>query len=110
MRSVREIPVLQNIPVIVRGALNVPVENGHVADDYRLKKALPTITFLAGRGARVVLMSHIGEQGTETLAPVVDALRHFIPQIRLCPVTTGEEARAAARAPPPRGALLVGKI
>ena len=67
MRSVRDIKVFENIPILVRAALNVPVENGKVANDYRLRRALPTVRFLAERGARVVLIGHIGEKGTETL-------------------------------------------
>lgn len=110
MKSVREIPKLENVPVLVRAALNVPVEGGTVADDYRLKKALPTITYLAEHGAKVILISHIGQQGTETLAPVVEALRRFIPRITFCEETIGEKARAAVRALPPGGILVLENL
>jgi len=78
MRTIRDIPLFEHIPIVVRAALNVPIENGTVVDDYRLRRALPTIQFLAERGARVVLISHIGEQGTETLAPVAKALGKLV--------------------------------
>jgi phosphoglycerate kinase len=97
MRSVRKIPRLKNIPVLVRAALNVPVEKGVVVNTFRLRQALPTIEFLRKRGARVILVGHIGDQGTETLEPVYQALTHLVPGIRFCPVSVGKEAREAVR-------------
>lgn len=106
MLSVRDIRILQNIPVLVRAALNVPVENGKVVNDYRLRRALPTIRYLAQRGARVVLIGHLGQKGTETLRPVADALDTLIPGISFFGETVGERARAAVRDLAP-GAILV---
>ncbi len=97
MRSVRDIPVLENIPVLVRVAMNVPLEAGRVANDYRLRRAIPTIRFLAARGARVILISHIGEAGTETLAPVAQALGKLIPNVSFFGETIGPRARDAVR-------------
>lgn len=97
MRSVRAIPVLESIPILVRAALNVPLENGMVINDYRLRRALPTITYLAQRGARVVLIGHIGEQGTETLEPVARALAKLTRGVSFCSETIGTKARAAVR-------------
>jgi phosphoglycerate kinase len=106
MRTVRDIPLLANIPVLVRTSLNVPLQNGKVVDTYRLRRALPTIRFLTERGARVVLISHIGEMGTETLAPVADALAKLIPHVSFFPETIGPRARDAVRTLPP-GHILV---
>jgi phosphoglycerate kinase len=97
MRTLRDITVFQNIPILVRAALNVPIANGKVANDYRLRRAAPTIRFLAERGARVVLISHIGEQGTETLAPVAEALGNMLPNVSFFGETIGERARGAVR-------------
>lgn len=110
MRSVRDMPAYTGVPVLVRAALNVPLESGRVANDYRLKKALPTIRFLAERGAKVVLISHIGEAGTETLAPVAEALGRLLPRVSFCPETIGEKARAAVRALPPGGVLVMENL
>ena len=97
MRSVRNIPFFENIPILVRAAMNVPIQNGEVANDYRLQRALPTIRFLAERGARVILISHIGEKGTETLAPVARALGNIIPNVSFFPETIGINVRSAIR-------------
>ncbi|MBU6214311.1 phosphoglycerate kinase [Patescibacteria group bacterium] len=106
MRTVRDIPVYENIPVLVRAALNVPVASHTVVNDYRLRRALPTIQYLTQRGARVILISHIGEQGTETLEPVARALGRLIPYVSFCPDTLGPNARAAIRGLTP-GKILV---
>jgi len=97
MRSVRDITVTHNIPILVRGALNVPTERGAVANEYRLRRALPTLRFLSERGARIVLISHMGENGTETLAQVAAALAKLISNVSFCPETIGPVARAAIR-------------
>lgn len=110
MKTVRDIPVLTNIPVLVRTAMNVPLENGIVANDYRLRRSLPTIHYLVERGARVILVSHIGEEGTETLAPVADALMRLLPNVSFCPDTIGESARAAVRALAPGQVLVLENL
>jgi phosphoglycerate kinase len=110
MRSVRDIPILENVPVFVRASLNVPIEGGKVANTYRLKHALPTIEFLQKEGARVIVGSHIGEAGTETLEPVYEALKPMLRGVEFCNVSTGPSARAAARAVPPGGVLILENL
>ena len=97
MRSIRDIRLFENIPILVRAALNVPIEGGKVANDYRLRRALPTIRFLVERGAKVVLISHLGEQGTETLSPVALALGKLLPSVSFFPETIGKRVRGAIR-------------
>ncbi|MFA6414431.1 MAG: phosphoglycerate kinase [Candidatus Paceibacterota bacterium] len=110
MRTIRDIRVFANIPILVRAALNVPIENGEVANDYRLRRAVPTIRFLAERGAKVILISHSGEKGTETLEPIAEALKTFIPNVSFCPETIGEGARAAIRALAPGHVLVLENL
>ena len=81
---------LEGTYVLVRSPLNVPVEGGKVANAFRLKQALQTIEFLREKKARVILISHIGREAHETLAPVFEALREYIP-LSFCPQVTGEQ-------------------
>lgn len=65
--------------VLVRGDLNVPVKNGQVTDSTRLDRLVPTLTELADKGAKVVIMSHFGrpkgqKNPEHSLKPVVPAL------------------------------------
>ncbi len=110
MRTVRSIKKLEGIPVLVRAALNVPIVSGKVSGDFRLRRALPTIEYLRERHARVVLIGHIGDQGTESLEPVYESLRKVIPGLQFCGVNTGPVARAAVRALPPGGVLLLENL
>ncbi|KND50041.1 MAG: phosphoglycerate kinase [Parcubacteria bacterium C7867-008] len=110
MRSVRDIPELTNIPVLVRAALNVPIADGKVANTFRLRSAIPTIEYLRSRHARVILIGHLGEKGTETLEPVCEAMKAFVPRLSFCPVSTGPEARAAVRAMNPGDVLMMENL
>lgn len=61
----KTLPTLDSIAVegktvLVRSDLNVPLENGEVADDFRIGASLPTIQALLDRGAKVVVCSHLG--------------------------------------------------
>lgn len=110
MRSVQEIPHFENIPILVRAALNVPIQDGAVSNAYRLRRALPTLQFLSKRHARVVVISHLGEKGTETLAPVVRELQKLLPRVSFCNDTIGAAAREAIRSMHPGDILVLENL
>ena len=86
-RSVRDADV-DGKRVLVRVDLNVPLEDGRVADDTRIRAALPTLELLLGRDAsEVVVCSHLGRPESEdpslSMRPVEQHLRGLLPHERL---------------------------
>ena len=86
-RSVREAEV-EGKRVLVRSDLNVPLENGRVADDTRIRASLPTLQLLLERGAReVTVCSHLGRpKGDDpalSMRPVEERLRKLLTDDRL---------------------------
>ncbi len=88
-RSVREADVAGKV-VLVRADLNVPIQDGQVADDTRIRASLPTLELLLERGAKKIrVCSHLGRPKTEadrtkySLAPVEARLRELLPDDRI---------------------------
>ncbi len=111
-RTVRDVDV-RGKRVLVRVDFNVPLAEGRVADDSRIRAALPTIRYLLDRGAVVILMSHLGRpkgQVVESLRmdPVARRLEELLGQ----PVTklddcVGPAVEEAVRAARPGDVLLL---
>ncbi len=85
MQSIKKLKNLKNKKVIVRVDFNVPIRNGKILDDYRIKKALPTINFLRKKGAKIILISHLGDESGRTLKPVATYLNKFF-KVDFCPL------------------------
>ena len=71
--------------VLVRCDFNVPLKNGEITDDTRIKAALPTIKKLLNDGGKVILCSHLGKVKNgpnegESLAPVAKRLEELLGQ------------------------------
>jgi phosphoglycerate kinase len=75
MKNIKEVQNLQGIRVVVRLDLNVPIENGHIVDDFRIQKAIPVIKYLSEKGAIIILISHIETKEKSTLEPVAKYLQ-----------------------------------
>lgn len=110
MRTLHDIPRLEQVPVLVRAALNVPVAGGRVTNTFRLRSALETIEFLRARHARVILIGHLGDKGTESFLPVYEALKELIPGIKFCDNAVGATARRMVRELVPGEVLLLENL
>jgi phosphoglycerate kinase len=108
MRSIDDLDVAGR-RVLVRVDLNVPLRERpdssvEVADDTRIVAALPTISELRGRGARTILVSHLGRPGGEvrpelSLAPVAERLGELLGvPVALAPGVVGPEVRERCEA------------
>jgi phosphoglycerate kinase len=92
-KSIRDVAELAGKRVFVRVDFNVPLEDGKITDDKRIRETLPTINFLIEKGAKVILASHLGRPNGQ----VVEELRHTASAARLSellgkPVTKANEA------------------
>ena len=91
---------------LVRVDFNVPLdEQGHITDDTRIRAAIPTLELLAERGARIVLLSHLGRpkgkpDAKYSLEPVARRLKELMPRRDVCFVesTDTDEAQKATMA------------
>ncbi|MBP3300844.1 MAG: phosphoglycerate kinase [Clostridia bacterium] len=90
--------------VLVRCDFNVPLKDGVITSDKRIVEALPTIKYLMGQGAKVILCSHMGKPKGEvvakySLAPVAARLTELLGvNVPLAADTIGEDAKAKAAA------------
>ncbi len=90
--------------VLVRCDFNVPLKDGVITSDKRIVEALPTIKYLMGQGAKVILCSHMGKPKGEiipkySLAPVAARLSELLGvNVPLAADTIGEDAKAKAAA------------
>ena len=97
-RTVRDLDLTAGESVLARVDFNVPLEDGRVADDARIRAAVPTIELLLERGLRLVLCSHLGRpkgRDPETsLEPVSARLGELIDaQVHQAPEVVGPEVR-----------------
>lgn len=103
-RTVKDLKDLNGKTVFVRVDYNVPVKEGVIGDDTRIRASLPTLKYLIAAGARVVLASHLGrpKKGPAaefSLAPVAKRLSDLLGKpVNMAPDCVGESVRAMASA------------
>jgi phosphoglycerate kinase len=102
--------------ILVRADFNVPLQDGEITDDRRIRECLPTIQWLMENGARTILMSHLGRPGGErvdeySLQPVAQhlgqLLRRDVPLANDC---IGPEAQARLQGLANGGVLLLENL
>lgn len=102
-KTIVDLDVL-NKKVLVRVDFNVPLKNGIIGDDTRIKEALPTINYLLNKGGAVILMSHLGRPDGQvvpefSLKPVFDRLVELMPNTKVyfANDVVGDDAKQKAK-------------
>lgn len=102
--------------VLVRSDLNVPLEDGRITDDTRIRASVPTIRHLLDAGAAVAVCSHLGRPKGEvkpelSLAPVAERLSELLGvPVELATDSVGDEVRARVEALRPGKVLLLENL
>jgi phosphoglycerate kinase len=101
MRTLADLPDLKSKRVIIRCDLNVPLDGARITDDGRIIASLPTLNYLIQRGAKVVVISHLGRpegapDSKYSLEPVANRLRELLSTtVSFSSTTVGPEATEA---------------
>lgn len=116
MRTLHQLEDLATKRVLVRVDFNVPLDSsGTIADDGRIRAALPTVELLRERRARVILASHLDRpQGPDprySLAPVAERLSELLgAEVKLAPAVVGGEVETLVDALAPGEVLLLENV
>ncbi len=111
-RTIDDMPALAGKTVLVRADLNVPMADGHVSDDTRLRAAVATIAALADAGAKVLVLSHFGRpKGRDeknSLKPIALALASVLGRpVAFVADCVGQAVTDAVRALPAGGVAVL---
>jgi phosphoglycerate kinase len=104
LRTLKDLPNVESKRVIIRCDLNVPLDGSRITDDGRVVASVPTIKYLVERGAKVVVISHLGRpegapDGKYSLEPVANRLSELLGQpVHFASDTVGSQAIGAVKA------------
>ncbi|WIK65025.1 phosphoglycerate kinase [Gleimia hominis] len=104
LKTIDSLGDLKGKRVLVRSDFNVPLSDGKITDDGRIRAAIPTLKKLLDAGAKVIVMAHLGRPKGQvkpefSLAPVAQRLSELSGvEVTLAKDTTGESARAESEA------------
>jgi phosphoglycerate kinase len=104
MKTIDDLGDLRGRRVLVRSDLNVPLDDGVIGDDGRIRASVPTISRLRAAGARVAVMAHLGRpkgvpDPAYSLAPVAARLGELLgADVAMADDTVGDSARATVEA------------
>jgi phosphoglycerate kinase len=106
---------VENKRVLLRVDFNVPLQNGEITDDTRIRAALPTIEALRERRAKLILASHLGRPKDHepelSMRPVGDRLAQLTgADVTLAPAVVGEEVEALAANLNPGDVLMLENV
>lgn len=78
MKTIKDLKNIKGKKVIVRVDFNVPIKDGKILDDFRINKVIPTIKYLQKMNAKVILISHLGDDGSISLSIVSSKLKKLL--------------------------------
>lgn len=116
LKTIDSLGDLSGKRVLVRCDFNVPLKDGVITDDGRIRAALPTLQKLLDSGAKVITMAHLGRPKGQvmpefSLAPVAQRLAELIGvKVTLAEDTTGADAKAKAAALAPGEILMLENV
>ena len=95
LKSIRDLPI-DNQNLFLRVDFNVPIQNGVIEDDTRIREAIPTIQHAIERGARIVLASHLGRpvpesDGSRSSAFSLEPVAHRLAELLARDVTLADD-------------------
>jgi phosphoglycerate kinase len=116
LRTISDLGDLAGKRVLLRCDFNVPMQDGVITDDGRIRAALPTIARLQEAGASVLICSHLGRPDGQvndkySLAPVAKALAELLNQeVFIASDTVGSDAKGVAKALVPGGVAVLENL